>query len=102
MNELWRKPDYVEINDFDSSMFPYLMNYQVTNESKLDVEKARKEYFDVVTSTDLPLTEQECQLLREKLGAAFVTETYSKAALRAMLVEKKGKRKDARSREEEE
>lgn len=92
MQELWRKPDTVSIHDFDSSMYPYLMNYVQSNEQKESVEQLRKQYMNTNDPQGPPLTEEECNALREKLGASFVLDSYNKQELRSML-EKKGKQK---------
>ena len=93
MNELWRKPDVVYIDQFDASMYPALMKYQQNNEEKESVEDKRKDYFDRQEEDQVPLTEEECNYLREKLGASFVLESYKKKELKEMLTEKGGKQK---------
>jgi len=93
MNELWRKPDVVYINQFDGSMFPYLLQKEISNEQKEAVEDMRKHYFEHETEDSTPFTEVECNQLREKLGPSFVLESYAKKELRKILNEKKGKQK---------
>lgn len=93
MNELWRKPDTVTIDQFDPSMYPALMKYQYSNEEKGSVEEKRNGYFHQQEDDQPPLTEEECNYLREKLGASFVLESYKKKELREMLLDKGGKQK---------
>ena len=90
----------VDINEFDMSMYPYLLNYSQTNECKESVEKLREAYFNEKDSTT-PLTEEECNRLRDKLGASFVLDSYSKQQLRELLNEKKSKRKVTIQKEED-
>lgn len=99
MQELWRKPDFVNVNDFDASMFSFLLRAQETNEHKSNVEEQRSQYFDSVLDDKYKFTEANMNVFREKLGANFVLESYSKEALFLLLnqVDKKHKRSNERT-----
>lgn len=100
MQELWRKPDTVNVNDFDGSFFPYLLRAQECNECKVDVEQQRNAFFSSSPEVEHTFTEEELNRLREKLGAALVMEQYSKKELMLKLTEESKKNKRSVEREE--
>lgn len=93
MNELWRKPDVVYVNQFDGSMYPFLLQKELSNERKEEIEDMRKHYFERENEDSTHFTDEECNQLREILGPSFVLEAYTKKELREKLKGKKGKHK---------
>ena len=100
MQELWRKPDTVNVNDFDGSFFPYLLRAQVCNECKVNVEEQRNTFFSSTPEVEHTFTEEEMNRLREKLGAGFVLEQYSKKELVQKLRQESKKTQRSVEREE--
>ena len=101
MQELWRKPDFVDVNAFDSSMYPFLLRAIETNEFKSNIEEQRKSYFEKELDPKYVFTEEDMKILREKLGAHFVLESYSKEALYDILVKKEDKKHKRDLRQED-